>query len=73
MEARLTALFLGKFDSFAAAMTASKPSTKLYCYYHGYCFHKGVDCTLMKADPSKYSTAMLRAKDHSTGGSKKNI
>jgi len=44
-----------------------------YCYLHGYVTHSGPDCHEMKLDPSTYTTVKVTAKDHLTGGSKRNL
>ena len=67
---------------FAAVMQArpgsipgkTMPKFTMYCYRHGYCTHKGSECTIMKADPKTYSKMMINAKAHLAvaGGSTKN-
>ena len=37
---------------------------RLYCYVHGYDSHNGVDCHVMKADPSYYLPAYTTATSH---------
>ena len=69
---------------YAAVMHASPPvptitartrlqvkSTHKYCYRHGYCGHLGSACDVLAADPSRYTTTMIHAKDHNSvpGGS----
>ena len=43
-----------------------KPATttraKHYCWVHGTCFHAGTKCTVMLADPAKYTAAHLNSK-----------
>lgn len=39
------------------------PLSKSYCHFHGYCGHKGSDCTVMLRDPTTYSAAKLAAVD----------
>ena len=35
---------------------------RVYCYFHGTCGHLGTDCTIMLADPARFSNRMLKSK-----------
>jgi hypothetical protein len=41
---------------------AATTRTKHYCWVHGTCFHAGTKCTVMLADPTKYTAAHLNSK-----------
>ena len=64
--------FAALMQSQVAPVRTARRSTH-YCYLHGYCFHPGSTCTVMKAAPKEYTKAMCAAKDHLSGGSSKNI
>ena len=78
IDIRVAAAVAAAMAPFAAMMVANavpatgKSRARQYCYVHGYCGHKGVTCSVMINAPTTYTNAMLRAKDHHTGGSQKN-
>jgi hypothetical protein len=40
---------------------SGKHSGRSYCYKHGYGTHKGIDCNVMKSNPTVFTDAMLKS------------
>ena len=64
MRNNANSTFAGGSSKPAAKPTADNPTTKKYCYFHGYNnTHDGMCCNLMEGD-SAYTTTMRKARTH---------